>query len=570
MNKEFWHGRRAPGIADQIDLTRYNNLVEVIEEAFKNNGDKNAYTGIGHTLTYADLDRLSDQFCRYLQYHTDLKPGDRIAIQMANLLQYPVVVYGALRAGLVIVNTNPLYTEREMLHQFKDSGAKALVFMQTFGDKVEKILSQTAIKTVISTNLADLHPFGKRIAVKFLAKYVKKIVPDYNISSETSFRSVLAMGNNSPPAITINASSEDCAVLQYTGGTTGVAKGAILSHKNLIANMLQINTGLEQVDENAQPLLNKGEEIIITPLPLYHIYAFTVHLMSAASLGNHNILVANPRDPKLFVKAIKAWPFTVFVGLNTLFVALMKQASFRQLDFSQLKVTISGGTALASDTELRWSKLTGCRIGEGYGLTECAPVVCSSASGDFTYPGSIGLPVAGTSLKIVDVDANELPFGEAGELCVKGPQVMSGYWNVSKEECDAFDQDDWFKTGDIATIDDEGIVRIIDRLKDMVIVSGFNVYPNEIEAVVVEHPLVEQAAVIGVEDKVTGEAVKLFVVAKQSSLDEKTLLEFCRTHLTAYKVPKLVEFRDELPMSPIGKVLRKELRAMENKTAMKG
>jgi len=561
MNKEFWHGRRAPGIADQIDLNRYNNLVEVIQAAFKNNADKNAFTGIGHTLTYADIDRLSDHFCRYLQHHTDLKPGDRIAIQMANLLQYPVALYGALRAGLVIVNTNPLYTEREMLHQFKDSGAKAIVFMQTFGDKVEKVLSQTVITTVISTNLADLHPFGKRIAVNFLAKHVKKIVPDYNISAETAFRNALKLGKNSPAAIPVNANSEDCAVLQYTGGTTGVAKGAMLSHKNLIANMLQINTVLSQVDDNAQPVLNKGEEIIITPLPLYHIYAFTVHLMSAASLGNHNILVANPRDAALFVKAIKAWPFTVFVGLNTLFVSLMNQPSFRRLDFSQLKATISGGTALASDTESRWHELTGCRIGEGYGLTECAPVVCSSAFNEFTYPGSIGVPVAGTSLKVVDINANELPFGEAGELCIKGPQVMSGYWNISKAECNAFDQDAWFKTGDIATIDDEGIVRIIDRLKDMVIVSGFNVYPNEIEAVVVEHPLVEQAAAIGVKDELTGEAVKLFVVAKQSSLDEKAVLDFCRAQLTAYKVPKLIEFRTELPMSPIGKVLRKELRA---------
>ena len=568
MKKEFWHGRRAPGIADHIDLNRYSNLIEVIEEAFKNNADKNAFTGVGYTLTYADIDRLSDQFCRYLQHHTDLKPGDRIAIQMANLLQYPVALYGALRAGLVIVNTNPLYTEREMLHQFKDSGAKALVFMQTFGDKVEKIIGKTQITTVISTNLADLHPFGKRIAVNFLAKYVKKIVPNYNISSEMSFRAVLEMGKNSPAAIPVKTNSEDCAVLQYTGGTTGVAKGAILSHKNLIANMLQINTVLSQVDEHAQPLLNKGKEIVITPLPLYHIYAFTVHLMSAASLGNHNILVANPRDPELFVKAIKNWPFTLFVGLNTLFVSLMNNPAFRQLDFSHLKATISGGTALASDTELRWRDLTGCRIGEGYGLTECAPVVCSSAFNDFTYPGSIGVPVANTRLKVVDSNANELPLGEAGELCVKGPQVMSGYWNIDKAACNAFDQDAWFKTGDIATIDNEGVVRIIDRLKDMVIVSGFNVYPNEIEAVVVEHPLVDQAAVIGVEDESTGEAIKLFIVAKEPSLDEKTILKFCRTHLTAYKIPKFVEFRTELPMSPIGKVLRKELRDVDNKAPL--
>lgn len=565
MHETFWNGLRAPGIPDHIDTSEFNNLLEILQQAFEQHGTRPAFTGIGHTLNYADVNRLSDQFCRYLQNHTDLQPGDRIAIQMANLLQYPVVLYGALKAGLVIVNTNPLYTATEMQHQFNDAGVKALVFMSNFGDKVEQVLANTPIKYVISTELGDLLPTGKRWMINFLLRYVKKMIPAFNISNQVSLRNALKLGKQSPLAKTVTQNSKSTAMLQYTGGTTGVAKGAILSHANLIANMLQINAGMQQVDQQGEPIFKNGEEVIVAPLPFYHIYAFTIHLMSAVFNGHHNILIANPRDSDLFVRAIKPWRITIFVGLNTLFMSLLKNSNFQKLNFTALKVTNSGGTALAGDTNKRWAELTNCAIGEGYGLTECSPVVCVSGSGDSINPNSVGLPLPNTALKVIDLNGKELAIGEAGELCVKGPQVMQGYWNNSQATAEILDGEGWLKTGDIAVIDNKGVVRIVDRLKDMVIVSGFNVYPNEVEDVVMAHPHVENAAVIGIKDESTGEAVKLFVVRSNVALTEQNILDHCRQHLTAYKLPKVIEFRNELPMTPVGKVLRKELRALNQK-----
>jgi long-chain acyl-CoA synthetase len=561
MDAAFWDGLRAPGIPNTVDTEAYNNVLEIIEQAFAEHAQRPAFTGINHTLSYAEIDQLSDAFCRYLQHNTNLKPGDRIAIQMANLLQYPVVIYGALRAGLVVVNTNPLYTAREMRHQFKDSGAKALIFMSTFGDSVAEVIADTDIETVIVTNLGDLLPTGKRLLFNFVAKHVKKMVPSYDLPQQLQLRDVLAQGKKAPARQSVSPKRDDLAMLQYTGGTTGAAKGAMLSHGNLVANMMQINGILEQHNEHGQPLFDKTKsENIVAPLPLYHIYAFSMHLMSAAYNGQHNILIANPRDANTFVRALKPWKINVFIGLNTLFVSLLKHPEFRKLDFSGLKATNSGGTALVPDTASRWRELTGCNIGEGYGLTECSPVVSASGAGAFINPESVGLPVPNTALKTVDSDGKETALGEPGELCVKGPQVMQGYWQRPDATAEVIDEDGWFHTGDIATIDEQGIVRIVDRLKDMVLVSGFNVFPNEIENVVLEHPQVELAAAIGVKDDKTGEAVKLFVVPTDPTLTKETLLSYCREQLTAYKIPKYIEFRDELPMTPVGKVLRKELR----------
>ncbi|MBN7796422.1 AMP-binding protein [Parahaliea mediterranea] len=562
MENEFWDGLRAPGIPDSIDTSSYKNLLEILTSAFDCHGKRPAFTGMGHTLTYSEIDELSSEFCRYLQYHTDLQVGDRIAIQMANLLQYPVVLYCALKAGLIIVNTNPLYTAREMQHQFNDAGVKALVFMSTFGDKVAEVLPHTSIETVIVTNIGDLLPFVKRTTYNFLAHHIKKMVPRFSIRGIKSFRNALAMGRRSPQQKPVDTKPNDIAALQYTGGTTGVAKGAILTHANLVANMLQINAGLQQTDSSGERIFKPGEEVIVAPLPFYHIYAFTMHLISAAHNGQHNILIANPRDPDLFVRALKPWKITVFVGLNTLFISLLRHAGFRNLDFGSLKATNSGGAALATDTNERWAELTGCRIAEGYGLTECSPVVCASGAGDHVNPQSVGLPLPNTALKLIDARGAEIVTpGKAGELCIKGPQVMKGYWNQPEATKEVLDEEGWFKSGDIATIDEDGVVRIVDRVKDLVIVSGFNVYPNEIESVVTAHPSVEHAAAIGVEDEKTGEAVKLFVVRSDPELTQSQLLAYCREQLTAYKVPKIIEFRTELPMTPVGKVLRKELRA---------
>ncbi|GAA4652758.1 long-chain-fatty-acid--CoA ligase FadD2 [Kistimonas scapharcae] len=563
MDTSFWDGKRAPGVPDNINPDEYNSILDVFNESVRNNADRPAFTGIGHTLTFRDIDHYSTCFAAWLQQNTDLKPGDRIAIQMPNLLQFPIAVYGALKAGLVIVNTNPLYTAREMHHQFNDSGAKALVCLDVFGHLVEQILTETPIKTVIVTSLADMLPMPKRLLVNAAVKYVKKMVAPYNLPDALRFRNVLKQGAKAryvaPPA----PKSTDVAILQYTGGTTGVAKGAMLTHRNMVANMQQSKAMLKQTGPDGLPLHRPGEEIIIAPLPLYHIYSFTVHLMAMVEMGNHSILIANPRDTATFIKMIQPWRFTVFIGLNTLFVSLMNHEKFKECDFSKLKVTLSGGTALPADTADRWKEMTGSTVSEAYGLTECSPAVCMNPAGDLVQQGTVGLPMPNTALMTIDADGNETAVGERGELCVKGPQVMKGYWQRAEATAEILDKDGWLKTGDVAIIQPDGFVRIVDRLKDMVLVSGFNVYPNEIEDVVSRHELVECCAVIGVPHSKTGEAVKLFVVARDKSLTSEMLDKYCREQLTAYKVPRLIEFRDELPMTPVGKILRKDLRAEE-------
>ena len=559
MQPDFWDDKRPAGVANQLDFASYRSVVEVFERSCKKFADRPAFSNLGVTLSYAELERHSAAFAAWLQKNTDLKPGDRIAVQMPNVLQYPIAVFGAMRAGLIVVNTNPLYTVREMRHQFNDAGVRALVYLNTFGKSVQEVLPDTQIEYLIEARLGDMLPSLKGWLVNTLVKHVKKMVPDYQLPQAISFKQVLREGKGHAfqPA---KQGLDDIAVLQYTGGTTGVAKGAMLTHGNLVANMLQVHNCLQQAGDDGQPLMREGGEIMIAPLPLYHIYAFTANCMCMMVSGNHNILITNPRDIGGFIKELGKWRFSAMIGLNTLFVALMNHPDFKTLDFSSLKSTNSGGTALVKATAERWEQMTGCRIVEGYGLTETSPVASSNPYGDKSRLGTVGIPVPGTAMKVIDDEGNELALGERGELCIKGPQVMLGYWNRPEATAEALDSEGWFKTGDIAVIDADGFVSIVDRKKDLIIVSGFNVYPNEIEDVVMAHPGVANCAVIGVPDERSGEAVKLFVVAREGGVSVEELKIYCKENFTAYKVPKQIVLRDSLPMTPVGKILRRELR----------
>lgn len=535
---------------------KYNKtLVDVFSDSCHKFADKKAFSCMGQTLTYADLDRLSGQFAAYLQQQTSLKPGDRIAVQLPNILQYPVAVFGALRAGMVVVNTNPLYTAHELKHQLNDSGAKALVVLANIAKNAASIIKETSVEQVIVTELGDLHPFFKRTLINVAVKYVKKMVPEFEFPNQIAFNRAVA-GSTSPWQ-PVNISSDDVAVLQYTGGTTGVAKGAMLTHRNLVANMMQLNDFMKEVFRPAQ-------ELYIAPLPLYHIYSFTVHCTSAVVLGNHSLLIPNPRDIPAFVKSIQGVPFTFFVGLNTLFNALMRNADFQKLDFSHLRLTCSGGMALTAETTKHWLALTKAPISEGYGLTETSPVVSTNPINNVQM-GTVGLPLPDTECKVIDEGSTPLPAGEPGELCVRGPQVMKGYWQRPEATEEVIDADGWFKTGDIAIIQPDGFIKIVDRKKDMINVSGFKVFPNEVEDVLSSHPDVVEAAVVGVPDNEGSEVVKAFIVTANKALTVEDLRKFARESLTAYKVPHLIEFRKELPKSNVGKILRRELRDQEIK-----
>ncbi len=562
MEADFWHGKRAPGISDTLDFEQFDSVIDVVEQSFTRFAERPAFTSLGHTVTYQQIDEYSAAFAHYLQTQTSLKPGDAIAIQMLNTIQYPIAIYGALRAGLRIVNTNPLYTEREMVHQFNDSGAKALLCMDIFAKSVENIQSQTGLELVITTSLADMLPGVKRIVINTMIKHIKKMVPKYHLPQAVSFRKILKSYKGKRFEATHLKDPQDTVVLQYTGGTTGVAKSAELTNANLIANMLQAASMETQLDAAGNRLMGNKQSIMIAPLPLYHIYSFTVHLMAFFYAGEHSILIANPRDTELFIKAVKPFKMTGFMGLNTLFVSLMDSPNFDKLDFSEMVFTLSGGTALLDDTAKRWKERTGVGISEAYGLTECSPAVTMNSFNGFERMGTVGQAMQGTALKCIDADENEVAIGERGELCVKGPQVMKGYWNRPDATKESFTKDgQWLLTGDIATIDEDGFVRIVDRLKDMIIVSGFNVYPNEIEDIVALHPSVNNCAAIGIPDKRSGEVVKLFIVKQPGKdLSEQEITEFCQDKLTRYKLPKQIEFRDELPMTPVGKILRRELK----------
>ncbi len=559
MQPEFWNDKRPAGVPNDIDLAAYRSVVEVFERACKAHADRPAFSNMGVTLSYSDLERYSAAFAAWLQHHTDLQPGDRIAIQMPNLLQYPVAVFGALRAGLIVVNTNPLYTAREMRHQFQDSGARALVYLNTFGNHVQEVLADTVIEHLIEVQIGDMLPTLRGALVNAAVKHLKKMVPDYSLPQAVAFKNLLRDGARHSLKPT-PLSLDDIAVLQYTGGTTGVAKGAMLTHGNLVANMQQVRANMQQLDAQGHPVIREGQEVMIAPLPLYHIYAFTVNCMCMMVTGNHSVLITNPRDINGFVKELQRWQFSAFLGLNTLFVALMAHPQFKKVDFSRLKGTNSGGTALVSAVAERWKSMTGCTVVEGYGLTETSPVVCANPHGEHSRLGTVGLPVPGTTLKVIDDEGNALPLGERGELCVKGPQVMKGYWQRPEATAEVLDEEGWLRTGDIAVIDQDGFVSIVDRKKDLIIVSGFNVYPNEIEDVVMAHPKVAACAAIGVADEKSGEAVKLFVVPSDPTLTQEELHAYCRENFTGYKMPRHYVFRDALPMTPVGKILRRELR----------
>jgi len=552
--ERVWYKSYPPNVSFKVKSDEYSSVVDVFEQSVARYRTRGAFTNLGKTLSYGDLDRQSRDFAAYLQGVLGLKKGDRVAIMMPNLLQYPIALFGILRAGMIVVNVNPLYTPRELEHQLKDSGAKAIVILANMAHTLDKVRSKVSLEHVIVTELGDMLGFPKKLLVNFVVKKVKKMVPDYTLPDAIPFSRALMMG-----AVQsfrrVELSPNDLAFLQYTGGTTGVAKGAMLSHANMVANM-------QQISEWMKPTLIEGEEIVVSPLPLYHIFSLTVNCMAFMKIGSRNLLITNPRDVPAFVKDLQKEKFTIFVGLNTLFNALCHNADFCKLDFSHLKATVAGGMAVQRAVNDAWTKVSGKPILEGYGLTETAPVLCCNPLGDprGNRVGTIGMPLPDTDIRIVKDDGTDAAVGEAGELWGKGPQVMSGYWQKPEESAKVL-EGGWFKTGDIAIMEPDGYFKIVDRKKDMILVSGFNVYPNEIEEVAAMHPGVLESAAVAVPDEKSGEAVKLFVVKKDPSLTDKDLIAHCRKNLTGYKVPKLVEFRTELPKSNVGKILRKELRS---------
>lgn len=552
-NNRIWFKQYPQGVAHEIDMNEFDSVVDVFEKSVAKFRSSGAFTNMGKTLTYGDLDRMSRDFAAYLQNVLGLKQGDRVAIMMPNVLQYPVCLWGAIRAGCVVVNVNPLYTPRELEHQLKDSGARALIVLANMATTYEKVRTKVPVEHVFVTEIGDLLDFPKKQIVNFVVKKVKKMIPEFNLPDAISLNRALMMGASQSfrrPDI----KKDDLAFLQYTGGTTGIAKGAMLSHSNIIANM-------QQVSEWMKPKLEEAKEVAIAPLPLYHIFSLTVNCLCFMKNGTRNVLITNPRDIPKFVNDIKNEPFSVFVGLNTLFNALCNNEAFRSLDFSHLKATVGGGMAVQGAVNKKWEELTGVPILEGYGLTETSPVLCCNPLGGAgNRVGTIGLPVPSTEIRIVKEDGSEASQGESGELWGRGPQVMKGYWQRPEESEKVLTPDAWFKTGDIAQMDSDGYFKIVDRIKDMILVSGFNVYPNEVEEVVSHCEGVLESAAIGMADEKSGEVVKLFVVKKDESLTSEQVIAYCKKHLTGYKVPKFVEFRKELPKSNVGKILRKDLR----------
>ncbi|WKN31799.1 AMP-binding protein [Porifericola rhodea] len=552
-----WLKNYPESVPKEIDPHAYESLADLFEESFQKYNEQTAFECMGKGISFNELNRQSAQFAAFLQHELGMKKGDRLAIQMPNLLQYPIVAFGAIRAGIVIVNTNPLYTSREMEHQFKDAGVKAVVILANFACNLEKIIQHTSIEHVIVTEIGDRLGGLKKGVVNFVVKHVKKMVPSYNLHKAIKLNDALNKGSKHQ-FVKPDIKGSDIACLQYTGGTTGVSKGAILSHTNLVANVEQMTIWMKVK-------LDEGKEVIITALPLYHIYAFTVNCLGMLKLGAKNILITNPRDMKAFLKDLKKYPFTVMTGVNTLYNALLNQEDFSNIDFSAFKVASAGGMAVQKVVAERFKSVTGVPIAEGYGLTETSPVLSTNRIDGQEKIGTIGLPVPSTHLIIADDNEQEVPIGEAGEIYAKGPQVMSGYWQKEEESKHAFSQDGWFKTGDIGVMDSEGYIKIIDRKKEMINVSGFNVYPNDIEDVVASHPKVMEVGAIGVPDEKSTEVVKICVVKKDASLTAEELTAYCKENMTAYKVPKIIEFRDELPKSNVGKILRRLLKEGETK-----
>ena len=547
-----WLAQYPAGVPEQIDVDEFSSVVAVLETAISQYRDRPAFSSFGKVLTYGDIDELSRQFAAYLLCELKLKRGDRVAIMMPNCLQNPVAIFGTLRAGLTVVNTNPMYTARELRHQLVDSGAKVLVVVDNFGHTAEKVLADTQVEKVITTGLGDMLPPVKGAIINFVLRHVKKMVPDYRIGGSIRFRDALKAGAaHEMPQVGIG--HEDIAFLQYTGGTTGVAKGAMLSHRNMVANMQQASAW---VSANLQP----GKEVIITALPLYHIFALTANCLVFMKFGGLNHLITNPRDMPGFVKELKGVRFTAITGVNTLFNGLLNTPGFEDLDFSGLRLTLGGGMAVQRSVAERWKKVTGCTLVEAYGLTETAPAACINPIDLAEYNGSIGLPIPSTDAAIRDDDGNFVGPGEVGELCIRGPQVMEGYWQRPQETAEVLDAGGWLRTGDMAKMDEKGFFYIVDRKKDMILVSGFNVYPNEVEDVIASMPGVLEVAAIGAPDEASGEVVKLVVVRKDPDLTAEQIKAYARENLTGYKRPKIIEFRDELPKTNVGKILRRELR----------
>lgn len=550
---KIWLKHYQAGVPAQINPDAYPSLNALFEECCARFADKKALSNFGVHLHYRELASLSSLFAAFLQQKLGLKKGDRFAIMLPNSLQYFIALFGALRAGLIVVNVNPLYTSFELAHQVTDAGADSIIVMANFAHTVQEALQlKTPLKNIIVTELGDLFPWPKRWLVNFVVKNIRKAIPKWSIPNATSFRHAMSCARKlSFKPVSLNGN--DIAFFQYTGGTTGVPKAAMLSHRNLIAN-------IEQIKAWGKPLLAEGEEIVITPLPLYHIFSLTANALAMFPFGVFNILITNPKDIPSFVKVLKKVPFTLITGVNTLFDALLHNPDFIKLDFSHLKIALGGGTAIQKSVADHWQQVTGKMLYEGYGLTEASPVVCVMPFNLKVQNGSIGLPIPSTDILLRDASGKEVPLGESGELCVKGPQVMQSYWNQPAETNKAFSPDGWLLTGDIARLDEQGFVYLIDRKKDLILVSGFNVYPNEIEDTLKSHPGVQEAAVVGIPDQKTGEAIVAFIVRDDPALTAEELIKFCREHLTGYKIPHQIEFRDTLPKSPVGKVLRRALR----------
>lgn len=557
--EKIWLKEYPEGVPAEVDLNEFSSLKDILEKSCDRYKNNVAYSNMGVKLTYGEIDERSRYFAAFLQKTLGLEKGDRVAIMMPNLLQYPVAMFGVLRAGLTAVNVNPMYTPRELEHQLKDSGAKAIIILENFANTLEEVMDRVPVQTVITTQIGDMLNFPKSLIINLVVKYVKKMVPRWNIPGAIPFKRALSDGKWQT-LDDVEVGLDDIAFLQYTGGTTGVAKGAVLTHGNIVANLQQAHAWLAAYT-------SEGTERIITALPLYHIFSLTANCLVFMKIGGENILITNPRDFDGFVKTLKAEKFTAFTGVNTLFNALLNTEGFDEVDFSNLKLTLGGGMAVQRAVANRWKEVTGVTLVEAYGLTETSPAACINPLDLKEYNGAIGLPIPSTECSIRDEeDGKELGIGEIGEICIRGPQVMRGYWNRQEETDKVFYEGDWFRSGDMGKVDEKGYFYITDRLKDMILVSGFNVYPNEVEAEAATHDEILEAAAVGVPDESSGELVKLFVVKKPgSTLTEQDVIDHCRKGLTGYKVPKFVEFRDELPKTNVGKILRRALRDDEEK-----
>jgi long-chain acyl-CoA synthetase len=547
-----WLQSYPEGVPAEISIDEYASVADIFDQSVCRFETLPAYSNFGKTITYKEVKQFTSQLGGYLKNELGLDKGTKVAVMMPNLLQNPIAIFGILRAGMVVVNTNPLYTARELKHQMNDSGTEVIIIVENFCHILEEVIEETPIKHVIVTRMGDMLPFPKSAIIDFVVKRIKKMVPAYRLPGAVSFKKALKLGSQHRFE-TVPASHDDIAFLQYTGGTTGVSKGAVLTNKNMVANMQQASAWIHNIME-------EGKETIITALPLYHIFSLTANCLTFMKYGALNYLITNPRDMKNFVKELKGVKFTAITGVNTLFNGLLNTPGFREVDFSQLKLALGGGMAVQRAVAEHWKNVTGAPLLEAYGLTETSPAACINPLNLTSFNGKIGLPISSTEVSIQDDDWNELPIGETGEICIRGPQVMQGYWKRPRETSEVLSADGWLHSGDIGFMDEKGYVQIVDRKKDMILVSGFNVYPNEVENVLVAHPGVLEAGVIGMPDEKSGEAVAAVVVKNDPALTEDELIEFCKEDLTNYKRPRYIFFANELPKTNVGKILRRELR----------